>query len=331
VPPGSAVDMSGRIEAQIERFAPGFRRPDPGPGGPDRGPDAAAQPQLHRRGHQQRRRDTAADPIPAHTPVEPLPRPPARRLPMLGVHPTLRRRPRHVRARGSPHRPGRPGRPCPLINARAVRGWRAPLGPRGSQQTHDRRSKRSPGYRSTTSRRARTSSPASRCSAIRIALFTGSRNAPVLLSGKIDVRHDEAPTVTATGTEPKPRRAPAVRSVMSALISDGSETKCQPSALGYRQSNAANSKTPTRVTGLIVRRATDRIAGQPSRYRSVLRRRRSHLPRRGLALPRPVVVSPRRACRHRPVRPGWTFGASRTGRRSFKKRQQSPADLGLEA
>jgi len=25
VPPGSAVDMSGRIEAQIERFAPGFR------------------------------------------------------------------------------------------------------------------------------------------------------------------------------------------------------------------------------------------------------------------------------------------------------------------
>src|SRR5215469_4677269 len=94
-----------------------------------------------------------------------------------------------------------------------------------------------------------TSSPASRCSATRTAFFTGSRYTPVLLSGKIDVRHEVAPTVTATRTEPKPRRLPAVRSVISELIPAGSETKCQPPAPGYCHSGAANSKLPTRVTG----------------------------------------------------------------------------------
>src|SRR5215467_14979198 len=105
------------------------------------------------------------------------------------------------------------------------------------------------GYRSATCSRALTSSPASRCSAARTAFFTGSRYAPVLLSGKIDVRHEVAPTVTATRTEPKPPRAPAVMSVISALTSAGSDTKCQPSAPGYRHSGAANSKVPVPVTG----------------------------------------------------------------------------------
>src|SRR5215470_13004279 len=105
------------------------------------------------------------------------------------------------------------------------------------------------GYRSATFSRALTSSPASRCSAARTAFFTGSRYAPVLLSGKMDVRHEVAPTVTATRTEPKPRRLPAVRSVISELMSAGSETKYQPPAPGYCHSGAANSKVPMRVTG----------------------------------------------------------------------------------
>jgi hypothetical protein len=53
-----------------------------------------------------------------------------------------------------------------------------------------------------------------------------------LLSGKIDVRQDVMPTVTATHTEPKPRRVPAVMSLMSALIPDGRNTKCQSSSPG---------------------------------------------------------------------------------------------------
>ena len=105
------------------------------------------------------------------------------------------------------------------------------------------------GYRSVMCSTALTSSPTSRRSATRTAFFTGNRYAPVLLWGKSDVRHDAAPTVTATRTDPKPRRVPAVRSVMSALISAGSDTKCQPSAPGYRHSGAVNSKLPMHVTG----------------------------------------------------------------------------------
>jgi len=84
---------------------------------------------------------------------------------------------------------------------------------------------------------------------VRTAFFTGSRYDPVLLSGKRDVRHDVAPIVTATPTEPKPRRVPAVISQMSVLISGGSETKYQPSAPGDRQSGAANSKVSVHATG----------------------------------------------------------------------------------
>jgi len=104
-------------------------------------------------------------------------------------------------------------------------------------------------YPSATCTYALTSSPTCRCSATRTAFFTGSRYTPVLLSGKIDVRHEVAPIVTPTRTEPKPRRAPAVMSVIYALTSAGSETKCQPSAAGYRHSGAANSKPVIPVTG----------------------------------------------------------------------------------
>src|SRR5215469_18114068 len=100
------------------------------------------------------------------------------------------------------------------------------------------------GYRAVIFSTALTSSPTSRRSATRTAIFTGNRYAPVLRSGKSDVLHDVAPTVTATRTESKPRRIPSVSSVMSALISAGSDTKCQPSAPGYRHSGAANCKAP---------------------------------------------------------------------------------------
>jgi hypothetical protein len=53
-----------------------------------------------------------------------------------------------------------------------------------------------------------------------------------------------APTVTATRTEPKPRRVPVVMSVISALTSAGSETKYQPSASGYRHSAAPQTRRP---------------------------------------------------------------------------------------
>src|SRR5262249_20056864 len=58
----------------------------------------------------QRRGDAVADGVPAHAPLESLPLPPARCLPMLGVYPAGRRRARHVRGRGGTYGPRRPGR-----------------------------------------------------------------------------------------------------------------------------------------------------------------------------------------------------------------------------
>ena len=72
----------------------------------------------------------------------------------------------------------------------------------------------------------------SRCSEARTALLIGSRYVPALLSGKIDIRHDVAPTTAATRTEPKPRRIPALISLMSALTWGGSDTKYHPSSPG---------------------------------------------------------------------------------------------------
>ena len=65
VPHGSTVDMTGRIEAQIERLAPRFPRPHPGPEHAHRRRDGRVQPQLCRRRHQRRR----ARPAPALHPA----------------------------------------------------------------------------------------------------------------------------------------------------------------------------------------------------------------------------------------------------------------------
>ena len=51
-PNGSTVDMTDRIEAQIERFAPGFRNRILAPRHPQCGRDGAVQPELRRGGHQ---------------------------------------------------------------------------------------------------------------------------------------------------------------------------------------------------------------------------------------------------------------------------------------
>jgi len=104
MPSGSAVDASGRIEAQIERFAPGFRDLILARAGPDGGRHGAAQSELRGRGHQQRGGDAAPDVLPAHVAVEPLPDRGVRRLLVLGVHPSRWWSARHVAARGCPCR-----------------------------------------------------------------------------------------------------------------------------------------------------------------------------------------------------------------------------------
>ena len=115
VPPGSTVDMADRIEAQIERFAPGFRdlilarsvrtaaqleHHNPNYVGGDIGGGAETRPPADR---------------PAHAAMEPVPHRAAGRLPVLGVDPAGRRGARHVRAwaaraaladLGLPARPG---------------------------------------------------------------------------------------------------------------------------------------------------------------------------------------------------------------------------------
>ena len=64
-PNGSTVDMTDRIEAQVERFAPGFR--DRILGAPHDGHrrDRTPRRQLHRRRHQRRQRPTCASSSPA--------------------------------------------------------------------------------------------------------------------------------------------------------------------------------------------------------------------------------------------------------------------------
>ena len=61
VPAGQPVDMTGRIEAQVERFAPGFRDLILARSVADRGGHGAVQPQLRRRRHQRRGGHAAPD------------------------------------------------------------------------------------------------------------------------------------------------------------------------------------------------------------------------------------------------------------------------------
>ena len=121
VPAGCPADVSGRIEAQIERFAPGFRdlilarsvrtaadldRYNPNYVGGDINSGAGTL------------RQTLLGPtrLALAGALEPVPDRAARRLPVLGVHPAGRRRARHVRRGRGPGRPGRPAGRHPRAN-----------------------------------------------------------------------------------------------------------------------------------------------------------------------------------------------------------------------
>ena len=109
VPNGSTVDMTDRIEAQVERFAPGFRDRIIGRHTMDTAAMEAPRRQLHRRRHQRWHRR----PAPVRRPPDARPAPVAdaarRRLPLLQLHAARRRRARHVRLarrpRGAAHGP----------------------------------------------------------------------------------------------------------------------------------------------------------------------------------------------------------------------------------
>ena len=122
VPAGSTVDLTGRVDAQLERFAPGFRdlvleRHVAGPADLERsnpnlvGGDVTGGVTDWRQFVIRPRAVTApvADADPG-------------RLPLLRLHPTRRRRPRHVRP---PRRPPRPRRPSSDLNPghRRFRRW----------------------------------------------------------------------------------------------------------------------------------------------------------------------------------------------------------------
>ena len=93
VPAGSTVDMTDRIEAQVERFAPGLPRPDPRPRDARAGGDGGVQRELRRRRHQRRDRGHPAAVLPAVAVARPVSRR-RRALPVLVVDAARRRRPR---------------------------------------------------------------------------------------------------------------------------------------------------------------------------------------------------------------------------------------------
>ena len=103
VPLGSTEDMTERIEAQVERFAPGFRDPDPRAARERARRPRASQPEHRRRGHQRRHDGPPPALLPPGAQARPVPDAAGRPLPLLLVHAAGRGRPRHVRVLSRAH------------------------------------------------------------------------------------------------------------------------------------------------------------------------------------------------------------------------------------
>ena len=96
VPNGSTVDMSARIEAQIERFAPGFRDLILAKTAAQYAGAGSLQPQLRRRRHQRRRAGLAPVIHPPDAAPQSLFHAAQRRLSLLVVYAARRRCAWHV-------------------------------------------------------------------------------------------------------------------------------------------------------------------------------------------------------------------------------------------
>ena len=124
VPNGSDVDMRERIEAQIERFAPGFRDRILARAVRTASEAEATNPNLLGRGHQRRRGHPAADRVPTGGALEPLPDAARGGVPLLGLDAPRRRGARDVRRLGRPDGDGgAPGLTAVGGSALRAVGW----------------------------------------------------------------------------------------------------------------------------------------------------------------------------------------------------------------